>query len=179
MTEEKLIELFKKGETEEIVRILTVESIALCHSTEKGAPRVLLLTAEFEPAYNVLIHLVLTSKSVATLLPQIITNLSTPPSFPHGPSVSVAVLSTIFNTIPEHPSLRFQVFRTILSISQNHNLYDYISPYFKSVNEWLDEWKVTGDERTQVWTIILTMAEKAQDRYNSKDVIDAVNCISY
>jgi translation initiation factor 3 subunit M len=125
---------------------------------------------DFEPAYNLLIHLILTSASVETLLPQVITNLSTPPSFPQGPSISVAILSTIFNIIPEHPSLRFQVFRTILSIAQEHNLYDYVSPYFDSVNEWLDEWKVKPEERSQVWAIIISMAEKAEDRYHLSEL---------
>jgi len=57
------------------------------------------------------------------------------------------------------------VFKSILSIAQEHNLYDYVSPYFDSVNEWLDEWKVAPEERSQVWAIIISMAEKAEDRY--------------
>ena len=122
---------------------------------------------DFEPAYNLLIHLVLTSKSTETLLVQVITNLSTPPSFPQGPAVSIAVLATIFNVIPEYPALQFKVFKTILSISQEHNLYDYVSPYFKSVNQWLKEWNVSEEERSQIWATIISMAEKAEDRYNS------------
>lgn len=106
----------------------------------------------------------MTSASAEKLLPQVIANLSTPPSFPHGPSIAVAVLSTIFNIIPEYPPLRFQIFKTILSISQEHNLYDYVSPYFSSVNEWLDEWKVAEQGRSQVWATIISMAEKADDR---------------
>jgi translation initiation factor 3 subunit M len=90
--------------------------------------------------------------------------LSTPPSFSQGPSISIAILSTIFNVIPEHPTLQFQVFKTILSISQEHNLYDYVSPYFKSVNQWLKEWDVSAQEQSQIWETIISMAEKAEDR---------------
>ena len=36
LTEEKLIELLKKGENDEIVRILTAESAVLSSSSEKG-----------------------------------------------------------------------------------------------------------------------------------------------
>jgi hypothetical protein len=36
LAEDKLIELFKKGENEQIVRILTTESAALSASVEKG-----------------------------------------------------------------------------------------------------------------------------------------------
>jgi hypothetical protein len=173
LTEEKLVELLKKGENEEIVRILTSESSTLSSSSEKGIFFFYPLTrflewgvdsVDFEPAYNLLIHLVLTSKSTETLLPQVITNLSTPPSFPQGPSVSIAVLATIFNVIPEYPTLQFRVFKTILSISQEYNLYDYVSPYFKSVNQWLKEWNVSEQDRTQIWTTIISMAEKAGDR---------------
>jgi hypothetical protein len=39
LTEEKLIELLKKGENEEIVRILTAESTALSSSSEKGTAK--------------------------------------------------------------------------------------------------------------------------------------------
>ena len=123
---------------------------------------------DFEPAYNLLIHLILTSKSTETLLPQVITNLSPPPSFPQGAAVSIAVLATIFNVIPEYPTLQFQVFNAILSISQENNLYDYVSPYFKSVNQWLKEWNISEEERTQVWATIIPMAEKAEDRYLSR-----------
>jgi translation initiation factor 3 subunit M len=167
LTEEKLIELLKKNENEEIVRQLAAESAALSTSTEKGTFIILgdVNAVDFEPAYNLLIHLILTSSSAETLLPQVITNLSTPPSFPHGPSIAIAVLSTIFNIITEYPSLRFQVFKTILSISQRHKLYDYVSSYFKSINQWLDEWNVTEQERSQVWATIISMAEKADDRY--------------
>lgn len=172
LTEEKLVELLKKGDNEEIIRILTSESAALSGSSEKGN---FLFhghycfwtgvdSVDFEPAYNLLIHLVLTSKSAETLLPQVITNLSTPPSFPQGPPVSIAVLATIFNVIPEFPALQFQAFKTILSISQEYNLYDYVSPYFKSVNQWLKEWNVSEQERTQIWSTIISMAEKAKDK---------------
>ena len=172
LTEEKLVELLKKGENEEIVRILTSESATLSSSSEKGifsftSYQVFGMgvdSVDFEPAYNLLIHLVLTSKSTEMLLPQVITNLSTPPSFPQGPSVSIAVLATIFNVIPEYPTLQFRVFKTILSISQEYNLYDYVSPYFKSVNQWLKEWNVSEQDRTQIWTTIISMAEKAGDR---------------
>jgi translation initiation factor 3 subunit M len=132
---------------------------------------------DFEPAYNLLIHLVLTSKSAETLLPQVITNLSTSPSFPQGAAISIAVLATIFNVIPEYPALQFQVFNAILSISLENNLYDYVSPYFKSVNQWLKEWNISEEERTQVWATIIPMAEKAEDRYISslKELLISVN----
>jgi translation initiation factor 3 subunit M len=122
-------------------------------------------TVDFEPAYNLLIHLILITATTQELLPQVISNLATPLSFPQGPSISIAVLSTIFNVIPEYPAIQFQVFRTILSISQEHNLYDYVSPYFKSVNQWLKEWNMTDEQRTQVWATIIPMAEKAEDRF--------------
>ena len=41
-TEDKLIELLKKGENEKIVRILTTESAALSSSSEKGISRKLI-----------------------------------------------------------------------------------------------------------------------------------------
>jgi translation initiation factor 3 subunit M len=123
------------------------------------------LGVDFEPAYNLLIHLVLTSKSPEPHLAKIIANLATPPSFPQGPTVAVAVLSTIFNLIPEQPQLQFSIFKTILSISQEYNLYEYISPYFKSINEWLKEWNVSEAEQRQLWASIIAMAEKAEDPY--------------
>jgi len=167
LTEEKLIEMLKKGQNEEIVQILTSESVALSNGAEKGPTfsGSYFNSLDFEPAYNLLTHLILTSASVDTLLPQVISNLSTPPSYPQGPSLSIAILSSIFNIIPERPSLRFQVFKAILSIAQKHNLYDYVSSYFDSVNEWLDEWKVSPEERSQVWAIVISMAEKAGDKY--------------
>jgi hypothetical protein len=120
---------------------------------------------EFESAYNLLIHLVLASKSAETLLPQIIADLASPPSFPQGPSLSIAVLATLFNVISEYPALQFQVFKTILSISKENNLYDYVSPYFKSVNPWLKEWNVSEQDQSQIWATIISMAETAEDRY--------------
>lgn len=36
LTEEKVVELLKKGENEEIIRLLTAESAVLSNSSEKG-----------------------------------------------------------------------------------------------------------------------------------------------
>ena len=44
LTEDKLIELLKKGEHEEIVRILTTESATLSNSSEKGTAEILIGT---------------------------------------------------------------------------------------------------------------------------------------
>ena len=145
-----------------------------CPVALKKVPEVFICfvnSIDFEPAYNLLIHLVLTSTSPATLLPQVITNLSTPPSFAQGPSIAIAILSTIFNIIPEYPAIQFQVFKTILSISRENNLYDYISQYFKSVNQWLKEWNATEEEQSQIWATIISMAEKAEDRLYSMRMI--------
>lgn len=171
LTEDKLFELLKKGENEEIVNILTAESTALSNSSEKGtlntpSPKSSrTYFGDFEPAYNLLIHLVLTSKSVSTHLAQIIQNLATPPPFPQGPGIAIAVLSTLFNLIPEEPQLQFSVFKSILGISQEYGLYEYISGYFNSVNEWLKEWNVSEEEQRQIWASIIAMAEKAEDPY--------------
>jgi len=125
----------------------------------------ILTILEFEPAYNLLISLILLSKSTAELLDQVVARLSTPPSFPQGPSVSIAILTTIFNLVPELPDIEFKIFKTVLSIAAEYNLYDYASPYFKSVNQWLSEWNVNEEERMQVWTKIIAMADKADDPY--------------
>jgi translation initiation factor 3 subunit M len=123
--------------------------------------------SDFEPAYNLLISLILSSKAPETYLSQVISNLSTPPAALNGPSLAITVLATLFNVIPEYPSLRYQIFKAILNISRENNMYDYVSPYFKGVNEWLEEWKVPEEERTQIWAIVISMAEKAGDRYIS------------
>jgi hypothetical protein len=73
------------------------------------------------------------------------------------------VLSTIFNLIPDQLQLQFSAFKTILSISQEHNLYEYVSAYFKSVNEWLKEWEVPDVEQRQIWASVIAMATKAED----------------
>jgi translation initiation factor 3 subunit M len=146
--------------------MLAAESPALSTAGyEKGTTRHVSSYVDFEPAYNLLINLILSSTQISTLLPQVIYNLATPPPFPQGPALSIAVLTTIFNVIPNHPSIRFQVFRVVLAISQEYNLYDYISPYFPSVNEWLADWEVSEEDRADVWKTIISMAEKADDRY--------------
>ena len=75
------------------------------------------------------------------------------------------MLSTVFNLVPTRPQLQFSVFKTILGISQEYNLYEYISAYFKSVGEWLKEWNVPQAEQGQIWASIIAMAEKAEDPY--------------
>jgi hypothetical protein len=48
LTEEKLIELLKKGEHEEIVRILATESAGLSNSPEKGTPRISSIATNYQ-----------------------------------------------------------------------------------------------------------------------------------
>jgi hypothetical protein len=111
-----------------------------------------------------LIHLILSANLTSQLVPILLSNLATPPSFPQGPSTAVAVLASIFNLVPDYPDLQFQIFKIILSISQEHNLYDYVSPYFKNLNDLLKEWNVPEGEAAQVWATVISMAEKAEDK---------------
>jgi hypothetical protein len=111
-----------------------------------------------------LIHLVISTGLVTQILPIVISNLATPPSFPQGPSASLAIFATIYNLLPDYPALQFQIFKTVLSISQDNNLYDYVSPYFKNLNELFTEWNVPEKERSEVWVTAISMAEKAEDK---------------
>lgn len=53
LTEEKLIELLKKGDNEEIVRILTAESPALSDCTDKGIAKDEVLTTQISSRHTI------------------------------------------------------------------------------------------------------------------------------
>ncbi|KAL7273003.1 hypothetical protein RUND412_004168 [Rhizina undulata] len=145
----------EKGDREELLKGLVEHSYILASTPEK----------EFIPAYNLLIHLIRSSENLSTFLPILLANLSSPPSTSttYGPALSVHVLCTIFNILPANDHLRYPVFKSVLRLTANTGMYEYLVTHLKNFDKWVLEWGCTGEEIRDLCIVIANIAEEMGD----------------
>lgn len=101
---------------------------------------------DFEPLYNQVIHILTFSRSLTEIVPILLKNLASPPKYPNGPILSLAVLSNLFNVLPVSSPLRSQVFSSILDSADSSDNFNIIVPQLKNLSAWFKEWD--ADEKT-------------------------------
>lgn len=117
---------------EEVFKAIAERSAVLSQAPER----------DFEPQYNLVLHILTFSSNLTAILPIVLKNLSTPPSYANGPILSLAVLSNLFNILPISSPLRYQVFLTILEVAAATNNFGLIVAQLKNLPTWLQEWNV-------------------------------------
>ncbi|EPS39377.1 hypothetical protein H072_6866 [Dactylellina haptotyla CBS 200.50] len=146
--------MLEKGEKEDVMEKLVEASSALSQAPEK----------EYIPAYNLLIHLIRTSPLLPSLLDTVTANLALPlKNSSNGPSLSLSILTTIFNVLPPNSSLRSEVFRNIVTIVEENGLFEALKPQLKSLDRWLSEWDAGIEHTREVLVMVANVAEKAGD----------------
>ncbi|KAJ6259908.1 Eukaryotic translation initiation factor [Drechslerella dactyloides] len=150
----ELTPLLEKGEKEDVMEKLVEASSVLSQAPEK----------EYIPAYNLLVHLIRTSPLLPSLLDTVTANLSVPlKNSTNGAVLSLAILTTIFNVLSPESSLRSEVFRSIVKIVEENNLYETLKPQLKSLDRWLLEWDSGVEDTRDVLVLLANVAEKAGD----------------
>ncbi|KAF5095862.1 hypothetical protein DV451_004489 [Geotrichum candidum] len=143
---------------EEIFKAIAERSAVLSQAPER----------DFEPQYNLVLHILTFSSNLTAILPIVLKNLSTPPSYPNGPILSLAVLSNLFNILPVSSPLRYQVFLAILDTAAATNNFGLIIAQLNSLPTWLQEWNVDEQAIRDIYVKIsdtLTASKDSQIAY--------------
>jgi len=143
----------KKEDKEQALKLLVDNASALNSAPEKN----------IIPAYNLLLHLIRQSTKPDPYFLQICTQLSSSPisSSQHGPGLSLTVLSTVFNIIPEESASRFSVFSSILAIVRSTSSFDAIRPQLDSLETWLQTWSVPDERKRSCYLEVSAIAQEA------------------
>ncbi|KAF2015859.1 eukaryotic translation initiation factor 3 subunit M [Aaosphaeria arxii CBS 175.79] len=143
----------KDNKKDEVLKKLVVGAQALNQAPEK----------EFIAAYNLLIHLVRQSPSVAMFLPKICTHLTAPvtSSPANGGGLALSVLSTIFNTLPSTSDMRFHVLLAIVRVIRSTSNFETLRPQLKQLDQWLEAWSLEEEENRKLYLAISDSAADA------------------
>lgn len=110
-----------------------------------------------------LVHLIRSSPQLPTILPPILAALGKPPASPNGSALVISVLTTIFNVLPATSKLRLATFHVILKVSANSGTFESLLPQLKNLDQWLEQWEASPEEKREVLIAVANTAEEAGD----------------
>lgn len=119
------------------------------------------------PSYNLLIHLLTQSSEIDPFLPPLCKSLSNPdtlssvssPSTRH--SISLTILTTIFNTLEPDDGIRYPVFSSILDCVSRSGSYENLRPYLQHLDKWLQDWETKTEQQRRLFLKLSQIAAQA------------------
>ncbi|KAH8432584.1 PCI domain protein [Aspergillus melleus] len=144
---------------DEVLKKLVSAAAALNTAPEK----------EITPSYNLLIHLVHQASDPDMFLSRICTYLAKPitSSAQFGPSLSISILSTIFNTLSANDSSRFHVLLAIVAVIRQSGsaiAFEALKPQLTAqLPTWLSAWELDEDEAQRLHLAVADAAQAAGD----------------
>lgn len=141
-----------KAKQEEIFAAIAEKSTTLISVPEK----------DFEPAYNLVFHILGFSSNFTEILPILLKNLSKSPAYPNGPTLVLAVLTNLFNIIPSSSPLRYDVFLSIIDAADASDNISVILPQLKNLPAWLKEWGVEDKNIQEIYLKISNIISKQE-----------------
>ncbi|KAL4866384.1 hypothetical protein BDV12DRAFT_187457 [Aspergillus spectabilis] len=139
---------------------------------------------EITPAYNLLIHLVQQASDPDMFLSRICSYLSKPiaSSSQFGASLSIAILSTIFNTLAPSDSSRFHVLLAVVAVirqSGSSAAFDALKPQLTAqLPNWRSAWELDDEEARRLHLAIADAAQTAGDLdWAQSHVVEALQTI--
>jgi len=152
---EQVKPLLEKEQNEEALQTIVKASIHLNSIPEK----------DFNPSYNLLIHLVLESKDPKKYLPTMCGNLLKPITSSPVNHMNLAsnALTTIFNLLAPDNSLRYNVFMQICRFLKQNNHYEGLRPMLKNLPKWLKDWDTDEEDARKLYVEVAEIASEGGD----------------
>ncbi|KAL2821041.1 eukaryotic translation initiation factor 3 subunit M [Aspergillus granulosus] len=163
-----------QGKRDEVLKKLVGSATVLSTAPEK----------EITPAYNLLIHLVQQASDPDMFLSRICSYLAKPitssPQF--GASLSIAILSTIFNTLAPTDSSRFHVLLAVVAVirqSGSSAAFDALKPQLTAqLPTWRSAWELDDEEARRLHLAIADAAQAAGDLdWSQTHIVEALQAI--
>ncbi|KAA8642142.1 hypothetical protein EYZ11_011480 [Aspergillus tanneri] len=144
---------------DEVLKKLVSAAVVLNTAPEK----------EITPSYNLLVHLVHQASEPDMFLSRICSYLAKPitSSAQFGPSLSISILSTIFNTLAPTDSSRFHVLLAIVAVIRQSGsaiAFEALKPQLTAqLPTWLSAWELDEDEAQRLHLAVVDAAQAAGD----------------
>lgn len=130
---------------------------------------------EFEPAYNLLLHVLSTAPDFNTLLPVILANLASDvPESEAQQVVILAVLGNLFNLLPDESAhQRLVVFSKVLDFASAANSVRQLVPQLDVISKWVVDWsKVDSTGAYEIASRINDLLERASPKESYRFVLN-------
>jgi translation initiation factor 3 subunit M len=124
---------------------------------------------ELQAAYNLLIHLISQAPQPDTYLPPVCKFLTQPitSSSHNSTGIALGILGTIFNTIPPNDDTRYHVLLAIVDVIRNSGNYETLQPQLKSLDVWIQEWELDGEDARKLYLAVSNAASAAKEPEDS------------
>ncbi|KAF9582051.1 hypothetical protein BGW38_000721 [Lunasporangiospora selenospora] len=142
--------MLEADKIKEVTQILLKESKTLLEAPER----------ELEPAFNLLVAIVLAESEKASL-ESLLKTLITEPT--QKTAIKLKVLSNIFNTLPANSPLRLLAFTSIVDVAVASDDMDLVLPQLQYVPAWVSEWGVGVDAER---SLLLTLSDRLKESGN-------------
>ncbi|KJP89075.1 hypothetical protein AK88_01161 [Plasmodium fragile] len=76
------------------------------------------------------------------------------------PELRLKILQLLYNSFSVNFSFRFPTFIAILQFSSQNNIFHFMLPYIKFIDEWIKEWNISSREKRQIYLIIAQELKK-------------------
>lgn len=139
---------------------------------------------EITAAYNLLVHLAHQSSNADRFLSRICSYLARPiaSNSPHGPSLALSILTTIFNTLAPSDSSRYHVFLAVVAVIRQTGstaAFDALRPQLATqLPGWLADWELDEEDTQKLHLAIADAANAAGDReLSNSHLVEALQTI--
>jgi translation initiation factor 3 subunit M len=89
----------------------------------------------------------------------------------NGAGLALAILSTVFNTVPSDSEARFHIFRAVLSVVKSSGSFESLKSQLKNLDQWVVQWDIEADEQRQLYLEISETAEASGETDESYDYL--------
>ncbi|KAL9081053.1 MAG: hypothetical protein Q9159_007444 [Coniocarpon cinnabarinum] len=140
---------------------------------------------EIIPSYNLLIHLLTQGSEIDPYLKPLCQTLSNPDSLTAVPSAAIrvsltmTVLTTVFNIIDYDDGVRYPVFNTILDNVARSGTYENLRGYLKHLDKWMEEWEATPEQQRRTYLKLSQIAAQSTGSVQQQDASSRASQESY
>lgn len=129
---------------------------------------------EYESAVNLLLYILTFAPQLTELLPAVTKNIvANVPEGANGAHLVLSVLANLFNILPATSPLRYDVFTTVVEFAAKTGNARLLTPQFKSLPQWLNEWGLNETQRSQLYARIGSILSQSGDDKAFKCLFEA------
>lgn len=108
-------------------------------------------------------YLVKQSPNQNMFLQKVCGNLTSPitGSPNNGPSLALATLTTLFNTLKTDQDARYHIFFSILRVIRTSGTFEVLKPQLKNLESWIEDWEVDEESDRKLYLAISDVAKES------------------
>lgn len=131
---------------------------------------------DFEPAYNLALHILTLAPNFDEVFGVFLDNLiSNPPEVTHGSWLVLSILTNSFNILSKKSTWKFKIFNYIIEFAEKTGNSHLLASQISQVSTWAEEWEgLTLDQKKQLFLTAAKILESTDKKASSEFILKAV-----